>query len=255
MYWKQPITTECLEMDTVTRLVFFEILIHARNEDMKYPMEIIHGNKRMSICLKRGESIFKSSELKKIGISRASIERSIRILSGELHSINGVNGNQDEKNDIQSAFKMTFIRKPFGFIVSIQNYDELIKMTFNNLENTHSSDIQSAFNQHTNNKSVKNVENEKSKKIKEEADEILSFFNKTHNKKLRTKVSWIENYEFWRKTYSLEEIKEAIETLNHDEWWAKDNPSLELLFRTRNKSGKCDYISHLLDLQTNSNPF
>lgn len=171
-YWKQPITTKCLELDTLTRIIFFEIMIKARNEDMEFPSQIMHGNKIISYQLKRGQSIFISAEMKQLGIKRTALERSLKILS-----------------DKNSAFNLAFNRQPFGFIVSILNYDELTKMTFNpafNLHSVciqsafkqHSNNIQSAFKLHTNNKNVKNVENEKN--VKNEKIEEIVFGEKVY---------------------------------------------------------------------------
>lgn len=110
MYWKQPITTEVLELDPVTEIIITRILLRARNEDMKYPAYFIHGNQNVQYILKRGQSIFKISELVEIGISRRRIEASLKLLS--------------EPN---CTFTCTFTRKPFGLIVTILNYDSLTK--------------------------------------------------------------------------------------------------------------------------------
>lgn len=84
--------------------------------------------------------------------------------------------------------------------------------------------------------------------FKEESSHVLNLFNKLFNKNLKS-TPWLNNYMFWRKTYSLEEILEAI-TLWHDHGWIWDgvkDPDLELFFRTKNKNGDCDYISRLLN--------
>lgn len=80
-----------------------------------------------------------------------------------------------------------------------------------------------------------------------EAKEVLEFFNQTFNKTLKSTVSWEENFCYWREIYNLEEIKKAIGNLQNPKWFAKNEPSLELLFRTKNKNGKCDYIQNLLE--------
>jgi hypothetical protein len=100
---------------------------------------------------------------------------------------------------------------------------------------------------------TENSNKRKEKEIKENnidnLKEVLDFFNETHNKNLKSTVSWEDNFNYWRKAYSLEEIKKAITRLNHPNWWAKDNPSLELLFRTKNKAGKCNYLEQLLEIE------
>lgn len=97
-------------------------------------------------------------------------------------------------------------------------------------------------------KESKDKTNKKEKEIKE----VLDHFNRTHNKNLKSFHAWQDNFEFWLETYTLEEIKTAITRLNHPDWWAKDKPSLELLFRKANKNGKCDYIGQLLELEEES---
>ncbi len=235
MHWKQPITTECLQMDTATRLIFMEIMLHARNEDMEFPQFILHGNKQISYQLKRGQALFLSSAFKKVGFTRTTLSRSINLLS-----------------DKKTAFNMTFIRQPFGFIVSVLNYDDLTKMTFNNANEQQSNDNQTAFKQHANNKSVKSVSKLNDNELDLEAQEILNFFNETFNKSLKS-FTWKDNFLIWRKIYSLDEIKKAITKLDHPKWFANEKPSLELMFRTKNKNGNCDYISNLLDLEDNLN--
>lgn len=106
------------------------------------------------------------------------------------------------------------------------------------------------------NKNVKkNVEEGKGEKggrtkpqdvMSQEAEVILSGYNTYFNKKFKNINVWFKNFEFWRKTYSLEEIQDAILNAKRDSWW-KDKLTLEKLFRTKNKNGECDYIGELLN--------
>ena len=106
------------------------------------------------------------------------------------------------------------------------------------------------------NKNVKeNVEENKARKVErtnpqdrmyQEAEIILSGYNTYFNKKFKNIDVWFKNFVFWRKTYSLEEIQDAILNAKKDSWW-KDKLTLEKLFRTKNKNGECDYIGELLN--------
>lgn len=108
--------------------------------------------------------------------------------------------------------------------------------------------VEQSFERSLNNKrDIYNKEINK-KDIGKSAEIILQTFNQTFKKDLKSSHSWIKNLEFWLQNYSLDEILKVIPKLNHPNWWAKDKPSLELLFRLRNKNGDCDYISQLLDL-------
>lgn len=94
------------------------------------------------------------------------------------------------------------------------------------------------------------AKNSNKTKIKQnKTKQILDHFNQTHNRKLKSTHAWEDNFNFWLQTYTIDEIKTAISRLNHPDWWAKEKPDLELLFRKSNKAGKCDYISQLLELE------
>jgi len=64
--------------------------------------------------------------------------------------------------------------------------------------------------------------------------------------------SWTKNADKWLETYSLEEIKVAMEKWSLYDHWSKSNdktPSLSLMFRTRDRSGDAvNYIDQLLAL-------
>lgn len=77
--------------------------------------------------------------------------------------------------------------------------------------------------------------------------EIISHFNQTLERQTKSMASWKDNCDFWLETYSVGDIKQAISNIKSYGWWAKD-PSLDLLFRTKNKNGQpVDYIDQLLN--------
>ena len=148
MYWKQPITTEVLQLDPVTEIIITRILLRARNEDMKYPAYFVHGNQNVQYQLKRGQAIFIMQDLIAVGIPRRKIEESIKILEGQncTFTLEGLEATQAQN----CTFTCTFTRKPFGFIVSVLNYDSLTKF-----DDFVQSPVQSLVHSpvHTNNKS------------------------------------------------------------------------------------------------------
>lgn len=80
--------------------------------------------------------------------------------------------------------------------------------------------------------------------------EVIKHFNSTFEKQTKSYASWKTNCDFHLNSYSLEDIKQAITNWKQIGWWAKE-PSLDLLFRTKNKNGQpCDYIDQLLNLKS-----
>lgn len=105
-----------------------------------------------------------------------------------------------------------------------------------------------------NHKSI--IINNKSITINHKSDEIykniIQHYNQTFEKQTKSYTSWKTNCDTHLKSYSLEDIKQAITNWkdNADKFWAKE-PSLDLLFRTKNKNGQpCDYIDQLLNLKS-----
>lgn len=104
-----------------------------------------------------------------------------------------------------------------------------------------------ANDQLTTNKNIKNI---RSKEVKREREyeQVLEHFNSLFDRSFKSYVAWQDNYNFWRNIYSLEEIKQAITNWKENGWWVKQgSEELTLLFRTKNKNGKCDYIGELLN--------
>ena len=63
--------------------------------------------------------------------------------------------------------------------------------------------------------------------------------------------TWHKNATHWLKTYSLEEIKEAITNWYKYPHWSKEGSSkngLAFLFRIKNKNGEANYIEEMLQL-------
>jgi len=82
---------------------------------------------------------------------------------------------------------------------------------------------------------------------------IIEHYNQTFDKQTKSYEAWKNNCDTHLKSYSVEDIKLAITSWkeNGDRFWAKE-PSLELLFRMKNKNNQpCDYIDQLLNLRSN----
>lgn len=151
-YWKSPITTESLTWNTATRVVFCEIMLHVRNTDTdQLPDEekvgYWHGNKYLPyeyVKLNRGQCVF-------------SVDRFARDL--------GVNPRKI-KMQIEKLIEMQIIkqieRKSFGFVVTMNNYDELIKMQ---IETQNEKLIEMSEKSKGSNKSDYKTENKNDNKI------------------------------------------------------------------------------------------
>lgn len=84
-------------------------------------------------------------------------------------------------------------------------------------------------------------------KTKENIKEILLFFNTTREGIFKESSIDLNNFIYWNKTYSLQEIKAAITRINSDSFW-KDKMTPMILFRKKNRTGEnVDYIGHLLN--------
>lgn len=109
-YWKQPITTESLEWPTMDRVVFCEIMLRARNEpeDVK---PFWHGNKHYTEeHLERGQCIFVTARFaNELNVQVNNVRKALNRL-------------------IKKEVIMELNRKPYGFIVTVKDYDEQIKM-------------------------------------------------------------------------------------------------------------------------------
>ena len=86
----------------------------------------------------------------------------------------------------------------------------------------------------------------KNNKLIKECEKWLDDFNKICNTNFKTLNILVKNYTQWRKVYTYEEMSMAIQLAHVDEWF-KNKLTPQLLLRTRNKNGECDYIGELLN--------
>lgn len=167
------------------------------------------------------------------------------------------NNNYEKSEDNMKCLVKELLRVPKNVMATFDKYNpyESIDTT---VDTTVKGTPYSNYKQETiNNKSkTRTKKQEKGKKevsntkpqdrMYQEAEIILSGYNTYFNKKFKNIDVWFKNFVFWRKTYSLEEIQDAILNAKKDSWW-KDKLTLEKLFRTKNKNGECDYIGELLN--------
>lgn len=108
--WKQPIPTAIHSLfsdDALARAILFEILTLCTNEDRKY--EFWSGNKHFKVSLKRGQCIFKVARYaKQMKMDRRKIDRAIV--------------------RIKARINFTVKREPFGLVITVKNYNSLVKM-------------------------------------------------------------------------------------------------------------------------------
>jgi len=83
-----------------------------------------------------------------------------------------------------------------------------------------------------------------------EIQEIVDFYNLVFNKKIKSLISFQKNFLFWRQTYTIEEIKQAIKNARMDKFWG-DKLTLTILFRQKNPRGEAvDFIQDFLNAGT-----
>lgn len=82
--------------------------------------------------------------------------------------------------------------------------------------------------------------------------EIMNHYNEVFDRNTTSYRAWKENADIWLKEYTLDQIKQAISNWKYAKGWlgSLDDKSLTMLFRTKNKSGACDYIDELLNQKT-----
>lgn len=101
----------------------------------------------------------------------------------------------------------------------------------------------------------KSVINNKKSVEELEAEEIVNLYNECFGGRKTAIDPWLGNFKYWRRSYSLDEIKEAIVKWNSGGWlweFKSGKPDLGTFFRTENKAGKCDYIGQFLNRSSNS---
>lgn len=79
-----------------------------------------------------------------------------------------------------------------------------------------------------------------------ELEEIITYWNTVYETKYRSITGLLSNYNGARKSYSVDEIKAAIDNIKNHPFW-KDKMTPTILFRKKNPQGEpVDYVGSLL---------
>lgn len=179
---------------------------------------------------KKCDRIALSQLVEATGMSKPNVSRSLSKLIINRLVIKSDNKLQINKNYLEWI--------PFGVIKS-DNGEKLSKVITNVIK----SDNRGYSKVSTTKETITKETIQKGK-----AETFLEAFNKLRGTNFRTTLSWSDNFAFWLKSYSLEEIIRAVKLARFDPWM-DEVITPELLFRTRNKNGSCDYIGKLLNIK------
>lgn len=109
--WRQPIPTDfadSTEFSMLEKMIIAYLFLKAHREDRDY--RFIHGNKTHVVKMKRGQVLFRVKRLaEEFDISHKKLKTILRFISA-------------------SYTKLQIEGRPFGTVVTINNYDELVKM-------------------------------------------------------------------------------------------------------------------------------
>jgi hypothetical protein len=163
--YKKPTPTDVINinrLDFLSRALFREILAMCRNEP---ELDVfISGNKQFSVNLERGQTILKVGKIaKELGISPDKINNRLKIIN-EIYT----------EIDIQGM--------PYGSIVTLKDYDSLIKMIGLPTTETSTNLIPSSYETVTSNKNVNtdknvNIYKKNSSKEKQSLQALTEQFN------------------------------------------------------------------------------
>lgn len=139
--FKKPIPTDMInisQLDFLSRALTREIISMARTVPEK---EVFwHGNKMFSIDLDRGQMILRINNIaESLGISSDMVKKRLKTI-----------------NEIYT--EMEFEGKPFGTIVTVKDYDSLVKMVDISETKTKTKQYRNQNEPSTSNKTVKTVE-------------------------------------------------------------------------------------------------
>lgn len=201
-----------------TRDVFIHLLLTANNETKNW----------QGVTIRTGQAIIGRKALAKtLGIS----ERNVRTALKHLKSTSEI--------AIETTNRFS--------LITILKWAEYQGGATSRTTNKLSLNRPASDQQVTTPKEVKNIRNKEERR--DIYTEIITHYNSTFEKQTKSYASWKPNCDFWLGSYTLEDIKTAITNWKKHGWWATD-PSLDLLFRTKNKNGQpVDYIDQLLNLK------
>lgn len=96
--------------------------------------------------------------------------------------------------------------------------------------------------------------NKKEKERKKELNEFIRKWNEKRKTKYKSIVGLIENWEYWRGYYSINEIQEAIDNIDNDEFWRNKMTPVIFLRRKNPRGENVDWIGYFLNIKKNKEP-
>ena len=124
--WRVPIPTDILTsgLDIFSQMLYIYILVKCTNKPYTYVW--MHGNKRVSVKLDRGQCLLNVSEIERmLNLPQRTVKRCIKLIN-------------ESTNELQIE------SKPYCTIVTVKNYDEVIKMP-NESTNESTNEVQTKY--------------------------------------------------------------------------------------------------------------
>lgn len=186
---------------------------------------------------KKEDRISNSQLMALTNMSKANVSRALKSLI--QHRLVNTQDNKLSINKNYSDWKPYFYNNTVRFVNTQDNSVLTPRIT---LVNTQDNKLL------TPRMDTKDTTKDTKQKKEELTTTFLERFNQIRGTKYKTSITWAENFSYWNKSYSLEEMIRAVKMAQYDPWM-NEVISPELLFRTRNKNGSCDYIGKLLNLK------
>lgn len=196
--WKQPTPTDInfvRNLTAVERSVFREILSLCQNDS--YLCHFDHAGRHYSIELKRGQCIFKVANFADdFGIHRKKIHRSL-------------------KNIEKWYTRMDIRGMPYGTVVTLLNYDEIVKM---DISGDNRGTIEGQLT-----RVLKSIKSKEILKKDKEIDIYVSEFNKLFSKSYRVTRGREEKLKLRLKNFSMDQILIALKNMASNNFYKGDN--------------------------------
>jgi len=176
-------------------------------------------------------------------VKRGQLITSYQHLSDELsknkkHKV-GVQSIRTALNKLKSTGELTSESTNEYTIITVGNYNDY--QTTNKRINKRLTNEQQTTNKRlTTTKELKNEKNEKKREGKSSTpahavlvQELISYWNETYSRKFRIPKDggWIKNFRLWLKTYSVEEMKQAVDVATNKHHFYYDKLTPDMLFR------------------------
>ena len=158
--------------------------------------------------------------------------------------------NLERENKYKNSPKL---EKPYKEEIShipLDVVNAFSQMIDTSIDSTIDRTIDSLKNPKLINHKPKQEEKIEKENFRKELEVLMDVWNKLFGTRKTAVEPILENYKYWRKIYTKDMIKEAIQNYSkfqHKYW--KQDADLMFLFRTKNKSGACDYIAEWLNLK------